>query len=480
MSDFNITRIEFAEASKLLKVISQVADRDKKLSLGSPFSYIYLEQIEDFKSILISYINGDGWLAAECDSVGVIGSSYLFDAEDLLSRLSILSSVSNEAGLRFYQTKQSQMKVEILIPEKENLKKKKRSSNNILISTYNGDCSDFTDSYLKELEVEAESCVTVAPRLNFFSLCSIINSFSNLKVDTDSRPLWFHSFDGSLWISSTAKICSNSGTCMSSIRVGPTSSSFDFGLIGRQLFKSLYLFSHEVSFYPLPSRLILKSSTSNTAVLNRIPPLYSLPLTKGAPLTTLPTTQRSQHLSLICTRVFSLKELLRAVYLSKPKQNANNQELCLTVNEPTLIISKQSDSKLLERSEVSIFSSLLSIGDWFSISVHYEMLVSSLKALSEYCNFCKKLNSSDTSFYSPDTFSDQLDFEDLSSSTLKDQDHEFTVNCSIYSINNKSHDNYTLMLTPTSNAIITPYQAESFVVTILVKSNQTTLSFNDD
>lgn len=479
MKDFNITRIEFRDAAKLLKTINTIYDRDKKLSLGNALSYIYLEQISEDKSVLMSYINGDGWLVVECESVGVIESSYLFDGEDLLLRLGLLNSVGGEAGLRFYQTKENQMKVEILLQEKRKLKKGGRGGNNILINVYNGDYSDFTDSYIKEIEEEGEGCIKIAPRCNFFGLSNVINSFSNLKVDTELRPLWFHSFDGFLWVSSTAKICTNSGTCMASIRVCPSFSTFDFGVIGRQLFKALYLFSNDVSVYLLPNRVILKSPNTNTAVLNRIPPQHSLPLTKGAPLTTLPTSQRSQHLSLLCTRIFSLKELLRAVYLSKPKHNANNLELCLNLIDNTLIISKQSDCKLLEKSEVSIFSSMYSIGNWISISVHYEMLVASLKAITEYCNWCKRVNGTDKS-YEEESYIEELEEEEIDSKEIKEKEEEFTVNCSIYSVNNKNKAYYSLMLTPFTNNVITSYQAESYIVTILVKSNELSKAVIED
>jgi hypothetical protein len=472
MSNFDITRIEFPEANKLLNVVRTICDRDKKLSLGSALSYIYLEQIDDTTSVLISYIVGNGWLTTYCNTAGVINSSYLFDAEDLLARLEALKSVSSNAGLRLYQTKENLMNVEIILPNKQ---KSGKSSfkNNIMVNVYNGDISDFTDRYMEQLNQESIGCITVAPRDQFFNICKVINSFSGLRVDTESKPIWFHSFNDSLWITCTDKINSSTGNCMASIRICPSFSTFDFGVIGRQLFKSLYLFVQEVSVYLTDSKVVLKTEGINTAILSRIPPEHALALTKGAPKIILPTEERNNLLTLECTRSFSLTQLLQTVYLSKPKQNSFNNELCLNISNNTLTVSKLSDSKLLEYSQLPIFSSLHSFNDWIPISSNYDMLISSLKLLKEYCEFCRKENdliSGSREANNEEIYSfEDLENEDVNPSMLKEEEQEFIALCSIYSQTGRRSTNYSVIFTVLPSYVISNYQAESCIVRIFVK-----------
>jgi hypothetical protein len=107
-----------------------------------------LTQVDNDSSTLTAYLNGEAWFERYVNSQGIIGTTYLFDADDLLTRVNEKLDVWKLNGLRVTQTPASQMKVDCILPNSKRLK----LTNNVLIGTFNGDEAEFEDRELKVQE----------------------------------------------------------------------------------------------------------------------------------------------------------------------------------------------------------------------------------------------------------------------------------------------------------------------------------------
>lgn len=368
------SRLEF-NPSTFLKSLKSIYFPDKKIPIGNALKYIYLEQVTSSEALLVCYI-GKGWFSVRLDCVGFIGTSYLFDGQDALDRLSkSLSAIKDSPALQFFQTPNSKMSVNFVFPNS-------KSKSNIAINTYNNDYSDFTEPWLTNSSLPL-SQLTPIPKSSlkyFTSGLRIANSFSSLSSDTFEKPVWLWSLHSSLWLVCTEKSGINGVSLLCLKLYDCTPNTFNVGIVGKQLLKSAYLFFlfNEISLcLNSENQFVIKSDESMAILTTFNPSLYPV-YSKGFQNFFI---DRSTN-NFLCHLTFFLEDLITAVTLCSPKSNdlSNDIVLELSDNHSSFIISKRADATKLEKSEIEVVD-IVGSQQWVNVVLSHTYFLQALLAL---------------------------------------------------------------------------------------------------
>lgn len=412
------SRLEF-NPSTFLKSLKSIYFPDKKIPIGNALKYIYLQQVTSSEALLVCYI-GKGWFSIRLDCVGFIGTSYLFDGQDALDRLSkCLSAIKDSPALQFFQTPNSKMSVNFVFPNS-------KSKSNIAINTYNNDYSDFTQSWLTNSSLPLSHLASIPkPSLKYFtSGLRIANSFSSLSSDTFEKPVWLWSLHSSLWLVCTEKSGINGVSLLCIKLYDCTFNTFNVGVMGKQFLKSAYLFFlfNEISLC-LNSKndFVIKSEESMAILTTFNPSLYPV-YSKGFQNFFI---HRSPD-NFLCHLTFYLEDLITAVTLCSPKSNdlSNDIVLELSKDRSNFVISKRADATKLEKSEIEVVD-MLGSQQWVNVVLSHTYLLQALLGLKSNYLRVESLQGSpanpsldfdpdDFEQYSSDSDSDSSDFSNSS------------------------------------------------------------------
>lgn len=412
------SRLEF-NPSTFLKSLKSIYFPDKKIPIGNALKYIYLQQVTSSEALLVCYI-GKGWFSIRLDCVGFIGTSYLFDGQDALDRLSkCLSAIKDSPALQFFQTPNSKMSVNFVFPNS-------KSKSNIAINTYNNDYSDFTQSWLTNSSLPLSHLASIPkPSLKYFtSGLRIANSFSSLSSDTFEKPVWLWSLHSSLWLVCTEKSGINGVSLLCIKLYDCTFNTFNVGIMGKQFLKSAYLFFlfNEISLcLNSENDFVIKSEESMAILTTFNPSLYPV-YSKGFQNFFI---DRSPD-NFLCHLTFYLEDLITAVTLCSPKSNdlSNDIVLELSKDRSNFVISKRADATKLEKSEIEVVD-MLGSQQWVNVVLSHTYLLQALLGLKSNYLRVESLQGSpatpsldfdpdDFEQYSSDSDSDSSDFSNSS------------------------------------------------------------------
>ena len=439
----DISQIDFDQSTELTKAVRSIYDPDKDLTPASALTYIKLEQFKT-EVWLTAYVQAKGIFCRKILGSGIEGTTYLFDGEDFLTRISEKLEVWKTNGLRLKKTNSNKMKVQCVIPGS-------RLTNNLMVGTYNGDEADF-DERIESL-VDGESLTlgrVPKERVLFFWKCvKIADSFSALRADTQERACWLWCVNGVLYLTATEKN-SSQGVIMlmltvGSLEEGDLSLDWNLGVRGRHLTRSNFISSF---YYDSAEN---KSTTSDLDItvfskngiekgiteldstarieLKGNGGLVNLPLVDSFACRALSVGAKSyffesdEHQIVVSYRIFFLKDLIFAMELCTPKKGATRNDVVIEfverdndVNQraEVAIAYKRTDSRKTDKDGMAEFLAASTDGiesEWSPIVVDHSYFVDCLNTLKSFHNLKEK---SDPDFFVGDlTEQEEESFEFL-------------------------------------------------------------------
>lgn len=395
----SITQIDFGTTKELTAAVRSLYDPDKQLPQGSALTFMRLVQTDNDASTLTAYLNGDAWFERSVSSQGIIGTTYLFDADDLLTRVNEKLDVWKQNGLRITQTSSNQMKVDCILPNSKRLK----LTNNVLISTFNGDEAEFEDRELKVQEYKYETLAEIQQELvlDLFHAIALCDCFSTLKADTTEKEAWLWCRNRELYLTATERDGSQ-GHGLICVLVGSIESNddWDIGLRGRHITRITFVSKPIYSDEEVGRGIELRYSEEGKrfhivgqqghANIPTVEPYKCRALSQGAAAHFF-KEGRGLQVEEKAYRVFDLQELINGVQICTPKKNATRKDIVVEFLEGKAVLYKRSDNKKSERAEVIPASTEGLDEDWMPIVVDHSYLTDALKALKTYIARQQKL-----------------------------------------------------------------------------------------
>lgn len=419
----SITQIDFGTTKELTAAVRSLYDPDKKLPEGSVLTFMRLTQTDNDSSTLTAYLNGEAWFERFVNSQGIIGTTYLFDADDLLTRVNEKLDVWKLNGLRVTQTPSSQMKVDCILPNSKRLK----LTNNVLIGTFNGDEAEFEDRELKAQEYEYETLAEIHEELvlDLFHAIALCDSFSTLKADTTEKEAWLWCRKGNLYLAATERDGSQ-GTGLICVFIGTVGGSdWDLGVKGRHLTRTTFVSKPIYSDEEVGQGIKLKYSKEGKRfhIVGK-QGHANIPTVDGYKCRALSQAVgayffkegRALQLEEQGYRIFDLQELINAIQICTPKKNATRKDIVVEFIEGKAVLYKRSDNKKSERAEVIPPSTDGLDTDWMPIVVDHSYLTDAVKALKTYTVRQQKLEGG--SFHTDFDFEEEIEEEEESAGKM--------------------------------------------------------------
>jgi hypothetical protein len=442
MSD--ISQIDFDQSTELTKAVRSIYDPDKDLTPSSALTYVKLEQFKT-EVWLTSYVQAKGIFCRKIAGSGVEGTTYIFDGEDFLTRITEKLEVWKINGLRLRKTNSNRMKVQCVIPGS-------KLTNNLMVGTYNGDEADFDERIEKLLCGDTLKLGRIPKeRVLFFWKCvKILDSFSALRADTQERAVWLWCIEGELYLTATEKN-SSQGVIMlmlevGSVECGDLGLNWNLGLRGRHLTRSNYISSfyydieeNRSTTSDLNITVFSKSCTeglteeikleldSNARIeLEGNGGLVNLPLVDGFACRALSVGAKSyffesdKHQQVDSYRIFFLKDLIFAMELCTPKKGATRNDVViefiqkeddLNQRGEIAIAYKRSDSRKVDKDGMAEFLTATTDGiesEWSPIVVDHSYFVDCLNTLKSFHTLREK---TDPKFFVGDLAEEEESFE---------------------------------------------------------------------
>lgn len=392
----SITQIDFGLAKELTAAVRSLFNPDKSLPDQSALTFMRLVQVTGEDSVLTAYLQGGAWFERTVKSQGIIDTTYLFDADDLLTVVNEKLDVWKLNGLRLSQTSANRMKVDCILPNSKRLK----LTNNVLISTYNGDEADFENRMISnENEYTKLATITQEQILDFFHAINLCDAFSVLKSDTQDRGIGLRCEEGNLYISASERM-GQQGLGFLCVLVGYIGGEdWVLNVQGRHLTRSTFIskvYSNEdqeqtiiIARSEKDQRVLFKGQQGKTN-LPLIEEHNCKVLSKGVGVYFF-GYQGGTEVSIGSHRVFDIQDLINAVQICTPKKNASRNDIVLEFEDEKAILYKRSDSKKSERAEVLPSSTEGMEQDWLPVVVDHSYLTDALKALKTYIARQQKL-----------------------------------------------------------------------------------------
>jgi hypothetical protein len=374
----NPTQIEFAQATNLTDAARWTYDPDKDITPGAALKHSLLEQVTGEEVAITTYCTNRVWLQRRAPGRGVIGIKYLFDAEDLITRVS-RQDIWKKNALRLTQNRTNSMKLECI--QSADAEGTAISAGNINIGTYAGDLADFKP--LKDDDYKLLAISTSGFELR--SAAKICSDFSGLRGDTANRLVWIvlSSAEG-LRLNVTERGSDRGiGLLTYAVNAHPTK-ELRLGIYGRFLLKVVDVIEAsqtvtiKVDSLEKPTRIRFIGD-KGWADLPVIEGYYCRALSQGAVGIFL---GENYVVKRTCTKVFDIDDLLNGVSIQTPKKGASRNDVVLEIEDQVLKISKRSD---IRRSEISsVPCAVLDEKDWQPVVVDHTYLTDSLEALKSF------------------------------------------------------------------------------------------------
>lgn len=374
-------KIYFDASADATSSATWVCNPDSNLPAGSPYQYVMIQQVEDAKAGMLAYCAGDAWLYRTCLAHGAIGTTFLFDAKDLSSRVA-KEDVWKRRAISFESTKRNKIKVEAINAVVDG---KVESAGNIELNVYPGDLSDFVTPEEIEWHVIAQ-----LDGWKYREAVSIVNNFSGLASDKTSKAVWFRFQDGKLSLTSSEK-GSSRGSTIICYEIECFASEQRLAIPGKYLIKSSQVFDKvnqvtiSVDDLEEPTRIKFSGDAGWLEM-----PLKSedeaLELSKGAMALFY---GEGPALTDKADRTYNLVSVYDSLRIQKPMNKSSVNDVVAEEIENNLVFSKLSDANRYELSQVATWD-LNGAGDWKSIVISFSYLSDALSCFSKYVSRCLK------------------------------------------------------------------------------------------
>jgi hypothetical protein len=374
----SLLSIDFQQASNLTDPARWVYDPDKDITPGSALKHLLVEQVTEEKAAVTGYCAGRVWIQRKTDSRGFITSKYLFDGEDLITRVSKLDIWKRHA-LRISQNNTNSMRLDCV--QQVDDQNKVVSIGNINVATYAGDIADFNPPDISTFEQIAH-CTESFDLRHAARVCS---DFSGLRGDTAKRAAWFCVEEESVRINVTER-ASNRGVGLLTYRVeSGVLHEMRFGIEGRYLQKACDVFKAtnftgiSVDSLENPTQVCFYGD-AGWVVMPVIDGYYCGALSQGAMGIFL---GEDYTLERKAVRIFQVEELVNALSIQTPKKGATRNDVVLEFKEQLLEIHKRSDIRKTESSSVAT-AVLATEPAWVPVVVDHTYFSDALDALDSF------------------------------------------------------------------------------------------------
>jgi hypothetical protein len=374
-------KIYFDASADATSSATWVCNPDSNLPAGSPYQYVMIQQVEEAKAGLLAYCAGDAWLYRLCPAHGAIGTTFLFDAKDLASRVG-KEDVWKRRSISFESTKRNKIKVEAINAVVDG---KVESAGNIELNIYPGDLSDF-------VVPEAIDWQNIAflDGWKYREAVSIVNNFSGLASDKAGKAVWFRFQDSVLSLTSSEK-GSSRGSTLICYEIECSASDRRLAVPGKYLTKSSQVFNQvnqiviSVDDLDEPTRIRFSGDAGWLDV-----PLKSedeaLELSKGAMALFY---GEGPAITSQADRTYNLVSAYDSLRIQKPMNKSSRDDVVIEEIDNSLIFSKLSDANRYELSQVAAWD-LAGGGEWKSLVVSFTHFSDALSCFSKYVSRCLK------------------------------------------------------------------------------------------
>ena len=379
--------LDYAKGADLVKPIIALLDPEGSQNEGSLFRFMRLEQIDDNRCQLTSYLQEDSWGTLFIPSSGIVGESkFLIDGADLKNRLNFEPWSSNP--LRIKATKRKAILVECLL----NINQPRDLIDHIESVIYSGSVDEFQPPNMPKW---SESFVGAVPEsIKFRKRVSILNTFSKYQNDKNHRFVWFHIEDGKLAVYGSEYSGGDAGISLMKVAVpitGPVVDNPDavtgkkrFSMPARHLSRLLHLIDENSPLYFRVSDTgghVQFWSDKGWFVFPCVASSLSKTLSVSAPI----FLNQGVAAERVSQRVYCAQELANKIAMQKAYKKNDPEGVRLECTDSHLVISKLAD--MLRKDETyALFADLT--GDeapWRPLIVHQSYFLTAMMAALKYC-----------------------------------------------------------------------------------------------
>lgn len=377
-------KIYFDASADATSSATWVCNPDSNLPAGSPYQYVMIQQVEETKAGLLAYCAGDAWLYRLCPAHGAIGTTFLFDAKDLASRVG-KEDVWKRRSISFESTKRNKIKVEAINAVVDG---KVESAGNIELNIYPGDLSDF----VVPEPIEWQN-IAFLDGWKYREAVSIVNNFSGLASDKEDKiykSVYFRFQDSKLSLTSSEQ-GSKQGVSLVCYEIECQANDRRLTVPGPYLTKSSQVFDKvnqitvSVDDLETPTRIRF-SGDAGWADMPLRDEYCAQELSRGAMAVFYeegpPVTNRAN-------RTYNLISAYDSLRIQKPEHKSKHDSITAEEIENTLVFYKLSDAHRYELSQVAAWD-LSGSGNWKSLVVSFAQLSVALKCFSKYVSRCLK------------------------------------------------------------------------------------------
>ena len=373
----SLFQIDFAQATDFTEATRWVFDPDKDVTLGSALRHVYIQQKTSDIAAVTGYCTGRVWMQRNTPAQGVIGTSYLYDGEDVISRVS-KQDIWKRNALRLGQARDNTIKLDCV--QRIDADGNVISAGNINVTTYGGDLEDFVVPV-------AEEYVTLCSCDSGFDLraaAKVCSEFSALRGDTANRAVWFCVENNSIRMAVTER-SSDRGIAMLTMTV-PSSNEHElrFGIQGRHLLKAVDVLK-ERNFIgisvddPENPKRVRFFGDAGWVDLPVVEDYFCRALSQGAMSIFL---GENYEVQLKEPKTFDIEELLNGISIQTPKKGATRNDVVLELEEQQLHVYKRSDIRKSEISKIGVHG--LVQQEWLPIVADHTYLTDCIEAVEKF------------------------------------------------------------------------------------------------
>jgi len=377
------TRIDLAQATDLTEATRWVYDPDKELSAGAALRHVHLEQISNEKLGLTAYATGQVWLHRIAPASGVIGTTYLYDGEDLISRVA-KQEIWRKSSLRVSQNRNGSLKLECV--QRIESDGSVVSAGNINLGTYNGDLADFAIPSDENYVLVA----TLDLGYDFKTLARIAADYSGLRGDTSNRAVWVCLENQTFRLSVTERASDRGIGLLTQTLQASVLHPLRLAFQGRHLSRIADVIEENPTLtihldsLEQPTRVRF-SGFGGWVDLPIIPDYHCRALSQGAMGVFLGENYvRTESQPVL----FNVEELEDGVAIQAPQKKATRNDVVLEIENQKLLISKRSDIRRSELSSIPLHEATEQ--DWVDIVVDHTYLTDGITALDSFLKAANK------------------------------------------------------------------------------------------
>ena len=383
------TRIDLAQATDLTEATRWVYDPDKELSAGAALRHVHLEQISNEKLGLTTYATGQVWLHRVAPASGVIGTTYLYDGEDLISRVA-KQEIWRKSSLRVSQNRNGSLKLECV--QRIETDGSVVSAGNINLGTYSGDLADFEIPSDEDYVLVA----TLDVGYDFKTVARIAADYSGLRGDTANRAVWLCLENETFRLNVTERASDRGIGLLTHTLPAAVLHPLRLAFQGRHLTRIADIVEEtptltvHVDSLQQPTRVRFRGF-GGWVDLPIIPDYHCRALSQGAMGVFLGENYvRTESQPVF----FNVEELEDGVAIQAPQKKATRNDVVLELEDQKLLVSKRSDIRRSELSSIPLHEATET--EWVDIVVDHTYLTDGIAALDSFLKAADKRASAGT------------------------------------------------------------------------------------